>query len=211
MDFFKFTSECHKLIESGLLSISEWQSAVQALFKQMVEFVSWMHSTMSICHLDISLENLLITDVFVMSEQGHHPGHQQVLFSHNFQIKFCDFGLATAFGNKDFRCNKYVGKTAYKAPKVYGKKKIFDARAADIWSLGVVLFMMTIGAPPFARPSRKEYGYQMVMSGNLVQLLQGWNRLHYVTDPMLDLLARMLRKEENRITMKDILRHEWLQ
>lgn len=44
--------------------------------------------------------------------------------------------------------NKYSG---YKAPKVYGKKKVFDARSADIWSLGIVLFMMTIGAPPFKR------------------------------------------------------------
>lgn len=41
--------------------------------------------------------------------------------------------------------------TAYKAPKVYGKKRIFDARSADIWSLGVVLFMLTVGAPPFSR------------------------------------------------------------
>ena len=41
--------------------------------------------------------------------------------------------------------------SGYKAPKVYGKKKVFDARSADIWSLGIVLFMMTIGAPPFKR------------------------------------------------------------
>ena len=41
--------------------------------------------------------------------------------------------------------------TGYKAPKVYGKREIFDARAADIWSLGIVLFMMIIGAPPFKR------------------------------------------------------------
>merc|ERR1712154_280772 len=184
-----------RLINQGLLSLNEWQCAIRVLFKQMVDFLDWMHTKMGVCHLDISLENLLIMDVFVMSDQGI-DGKQQIYLSHNFQIKFCDFGLSAAFDKKDFRCNKYVGKTAYKAPKVYGKRKIFDARAADIWSLGVVLFMMTIGAPPFARPSRKEYGYQMVMSGQLVQLLQGWNRLHYVTTPMLDLLSRMLQKEE---------------
>lgn len=38
-------------------------------------------------------------------------GQQQIYLSHNFQIRFCDFGLATAFDGKDFRCNKYVGKT----------------------------------------------------------------------------------------------------
>lgn len=60
-------------------------------------------------YLDISLENLLISDVFVMSDSMN--GQQQIYLSHNFQIRFCDFGLATAFDGKDFRCNKYVGKT----------------------------------------------------------------------------------------------------
>merc|ERR1719445_831928 len=68
MDFLKFVAECHKLIEQGQLSLKEWQSAVRTLFTQMVEFVDWLHSTMGICHLDISLENLLTSDVFVMSD-----------------------------------------------------------------------------------------------------------------------------------------------
>eukprot|EP01083_Nonionella_stella_P002979 8501_1 len=63
-----------------------------------------LHSEMNVCHLGISLENLLITDVFVMSEQGP-IGELQIYSSHcNFQIKFCDFGLSTAFDGKDFRC-----------------------------------------------------------------------------------------------------------
>ena len=76
----------------------------------MVEFVDWLHSTMGICHLDISLENLLISNVFVMSDQAA-DGRTQLMFSHNFHIKFIDFGLATSFNGKDFRCTKYVGKT----------------------------------------------------------------------------------------------------
>ena len=55
---------------------------------------------------DISLENMLIDDVFVMSDNSG-----QIYLSHNFQIKWCDFGLATVFNGKDFRCKKYVGKT----------------------------------------------------------------------------------------------------
>eukprot|EP01084_Bolivina_argentea_P042043 77588_1 len=210
MDFFKFVAECHKLINSKVLSISEWQMAVQVLFKQMVEYVDWLHSEMNVCHLDISLENLLITDVFVMSEQGPN-GEPQIYLSHNFQIKFCDFGLSTAFDGKDFRCNKYVGKTGYKAPRVYGKKKIFDARAADIWSLGIVFFMMTIGAPPFRRASMKEYGFELIIGGQMEELLESWGRMEYLTAPMLDLLQSMLQKESKRITMKELRNHPWLQ
>ncbi len=61
------------------------------------------------------------------------------------------------------------------------------------------------------RPSRKEYGYQMIMDGKLVQLLASWKVLGYATTPMIDLLSRMLTKEDRRMTMEDILSHEWLQ
>ena len=118
--------------------------------------------------------------------------------------------------------------SAYQAPKVHEMKHLFDARAADIWSLGVVLFMLIVGAAPFLRfvifpeinsifgshfvyflvrrPVRSEFGYEKIADGKLAELLKSWNRLHYVTEPMLDLLTRMLQKEESRITMKDILR-----
>ena len=45
-------------------------------------------------------------------------------------------------GNTDFNSRKYVGKTIYKAPEVYAKREIFDARLADCWSLGVAMFCM---------------------------------------------------------------------
>jgi len=117
-----------------------------------------------------------------------------------------------AFNSKsnDFRCTKYVGKTAYKAPKVYGKRQIFDARMADIWSLGVVLFMMTIGAPPFKKPSRKEYGFDSVINGRMDELIAGWARTEYLTTEMYDLLQGMLQREEDRLTMDEIRSHRWL-
>lgn len=208
MDFFKFVAECHKLINSGALSLREWQSAVRVAFKQMVQFVEWMHSKMAICHLDISLENLLISNVFVMTDKT--SGSQRIYLSHNFQLKFCDFGLATAFNGTDFRCAKYVGKTGYKAPKVYGKKQIFDARAADTWSLGVVLFMMSIGAPPFARPCNKECAFALIMAGRMDELLASWQRLQYLTPEMYDLLKRIFQPEEKRITLKQILSHPFM-
>jgi len=110
MSLFEFTTKCHKMITLGWLSIGEWQAAVRTLFRQMVEFVDWMHSKMNICHLDISLENLLISDVFVSPQQQGNGGAIKMHFSPNMTVKFCDFGLATMFDGKDFQCNKYVGK-----------------------------------------------------------------------------------------------------
>ena len=64
------------------------------------------------------------------------------------QIKFCDFGLSEKFQANNFDCTKYVGKSRYKSPELWTKKLTFDARANDIWSLGIALFMMILGAPP---------------------------------------------------------------
>ena len=108
-------------------------------------------------------QNFVIDDVMVTINSDTN----KVNFRDDFTIKVCayngcsvcvsmalchgqmvDFGLAEAFtsrdssGDIDFRCKKYVGKTQYKSPKVYAKKEVFDARSADCWSLGVVLFMM---------------------------------------------------------------------
>lgn len=76
---------------------------------------------------DISLENLLISDVFVIPVQHREGAHPKVRFSRHFKIKFCDFGLATLFDGKDFRCNKYVGKPGTtlntKARKLHSNSK----------------------------------------------------------------------------------------
>ena len=100
-----------------------------------------MHSCV---HLDISLENLVIDQVMVMVQDKTN----KIVFSDEFTIKMVDFGLSEVFtavdanGDVDFRCTKYVGKTAYKCPTIYAKKGTFDARSAACWSLGVALFMM---------------------------------------------------------------------
>jgi len=121
-----------------------------------------------------------------------------------------DFGLAVMFDGKDFKCNRYVGKCGYQAPKVHAGK-LFDARAADMWSLGVVLFMLTVGSAPFKRPVRSEFGYHMIADGKIVHLLSCWHRLGYVTQPMLEVLYRLLRTDEaKRINAKGVLDHPWL-
>ena len=61
------------------------------------------------------------------------------------------------------------------------------------------------------RPSAKEQSFQMIMNGNMNQLIKGWGRIHYLTQKIYNLLSRMLTKEETRITMEQIKQHPWLQ
>ena len=55
-------------------------------------------------------------------------------------------------------CTKFVGKTAYESPEVAHELK-FNASKNDIYSLGVVLFMMTFGVAPYNKPSSSDSSF----------------------------------------------------
>merc|ERR1712176_919800 len=129
----------------------------------------------------------------------------------NVNIKICDFGLAEIFRQDSFRCTKFCGKTNYKAPEVYGKNGVFDARKADIWSLGVVLFCMLVGSPPYNKPVDSDQAYLYIKGGIIDQLLFQWVRNHFITVKVLSLLHNMLSYDiKKRFLVDDVIKHQWL-
>merc|ERR1712130_420236 len=195
-DFFDWIVKCHEWIKDGKLSLKQWKLYTHDLMLQIVEFLKWMHCKMNVCHLDMSLENMLIKNNKYKSD-----GNGGIRLSRKMQIKICDFGLAEYFNPKEknaFICNKYVGKTHYKAPKVYGKKEWFDARKADIWSLGVSFFMMMIGAPPYKLPNDDDRHFPFIQRNNIMAILMRWGREHYIDKNMEMLLNNMLNIDEDK-------------
>eukprot|EP01083_Nonionella_stella_P013805 38834_1 len=212
-DLFDFIIDAHDLINQKKLKMKEWRKFAKYLFWQMIVVLKWLHVDMNICHLDISLENILCKNAtFIPLDDSKDP---MFTINPNVQIKICDFGLAEIFNAKKkenaFRCTKYCGKTNYKAPQVYGKKKVFDARKADIWSLGVVLFCMLVGSPPYNRPVDSDQAYLYIKNGIIDQLLFQWERNHFITVKVLSLLHCMLCYDESkRYLVEDVIAHPWL-
>eukprot|EP01083_Nonionella_stella_P070734 189395_1 len=208
--FFEFVKKCHQYIEHELLDITQWLSFCVAAMQQTVGLLAWLHDTMHCCHLDVSLENFVISNVHVHMDR---KTKKILRFNEDFHIKIIDFGLAEVFtttdksGLIDFSCTKYVGKTAYKSPEVHRKKGTFDARGADCWSLGISFFMMLIGAPPFKRASRKDPMFVLIMNGQILDILYAWNRVHYITAEILDLFQRIFVAEKDRMTIQEIQEH----
>lgn len=98
------------------------------LFLQLLDAVEHLHLKLKIAHLDIKLENILIGD--------------------NFKLKLCDFGFIEDLSN---RILKRSGTDGYRAPEVYHyNNEGFEGDKADIFALGVVLFIMIFGMPPFS-------------------------------------------------------------
>ncbi|KAH9720942.1 protein kinase domain-containing protein [Citrus sinensis] len=100
-------------------------------FQQLISGVSYCHS-MEICHRDLKLENTLL------------DGSPQP------RLKICDFGYSKS-GLLHSQPKSTVGTPAYIAPEVLARKE-YDGKSSDVWSCGVTLYVMLVGAYPFEDP-----------------------------------------------------------
>ena len=112
-----------RLVKRGPYSEKE----ASRLMRQMAEAIAWLHSQ-GVCHRDLKPENLLLSQKDPSGE---------------ITLKICDFGLSVALG-QDGTLNEKQGTWAYWAPEMwtghYGKQ-------VDMWSLGVILYIMCATLP----------------------------------------------------------------
>jgi len=228
IDLFSFVQQCHDQIARGQLTICQWQKTVRLISKRLIEILHWLHTEVSVCHLDVSLENVLISNVEWISYPDQHKERKKKL-APSFQLKLIDFGAAQQFetnvavdveAEATFESVSVSGKPTYCSPQIFALQNQradtpdapYDARKADIWSFGVCLFTMAIGYPPWIRPdqcSDKRFE-TIVVEQDVEFVLSKWNRGHYATETMRDLIQRIfVMKESERISTKDMLQHSW--
>eukprot|EP01083_Nonionella_stella_P083774 231698_1 len=203
---FNFVKQCHEFVQKGFITLPVWHSFVKRALKQITSLIDWLHNTMHVCHLDVSLENFVIQNINLSFDEST----QMILNFERFEIHIIDFGVAEMFPN-DFKCSKHVGKTLYKAPEIYDRAESFDARSADCWSLGVCLFMMVVGSPPFPRASSDDALFKaIVMNHALDRVLEAWGKADYVSLDLLDLFGRLLCvNPERRLNIKEVAQHSF--
>jgi len=76
--------------------------------------------------------------------------------------------------------------------------------------MGVMLFMMLIGAPPFPMPSPQNHAFNFIVNGRLKDVLKHWKRLRLLNEEALDLLNKIFVYESKRISMDEILKHPFV-
>jgi serine/threonine protein kinase len=160
-------------------------------FRQFISGVHHLHQS-KVCHLDLSLENILLND--------------------QDQVKICDFGMARVVDDqKPFQAeprNK-PGKLGYMSPEIFANQQ-FDGRQADIYSAGVILFIMVTGTPPYERPTPQDKRFKLIYNNRLEYLLTRWGFKDRLTSPLRDLLQKLLAPPEHRLTLDQILAHPWV-
>jgi len=162
--------------------------------RQLTLGVAYIHSKF-IAHRDLSLENLLLDE--------------------RENLKIIDFGVAlggatSQFAKGDWRAPEgRVGKVQYMAPEVWNGR-VYDARLADVWSMGVVFFILLVGCPPYEMPHEGDPRFNLIISGKVSSLLTHWKLHGIFSDSAVDLLQRMLSPEKSRITIEQMLQHPFL-
>ncbi|KAL1639798.1 Chk1 protein kinase [Diplodia intermedia] len=166
-------------------------------FTQLVNAVSYMHSK-GVAHRDIKPENMLL--------------------SIDGDLKLSDFGLAALFQNsgKKRLCNSVCGSPPYIAPEVVAGKKSkavdvldkgYEPNIADLWSCGIVLFVLLVGNTPWDEPTRASYEFNEYLQTKGRTTDELWKK---IPPGATSLLRGMLKIDPHeRFTLDEIRTHPW--
>ncbi|GAB4818130.1 hypothetical protein N2152v2_005176 [Parachlorella kessleri] len=154
------------------------------LFQQLIVGLDYCHRR-GVANRDLKLENLLLD----------HDGTSRPL------LKICDFGYSKHEMNSSAKSG--VGTAVYMAPEVILGESKYDAKRADIWSAGIIMYAMLFGQYPFdARDPR--FARKVVTGAYTIP-----DRVP-VSAGCRDLLTRMLvPNPQQRISLEDVIRHPW--
>ncbi|XP_046741070.1 testis-specific serine/threonine-protein kinase 2 [Diprion similis] len=157
-------------------------------FRQMASGLHYLHGK-NIAHRDLKCENILL--------------------SRRFNVKLADFGFARFCADNDGRrvlSQTYCGSAAYAAPEVVSGTP-YNPKLADVWSLGIILFIMLNASMPFDDANLRKLLKD--------QMSRNWVFRSRVRDTVSALAKSIVRHilEPDitlRLTLDRVLGHEWV-
>ncbi|XP_077475103.1 serine/threonine-protein kinase BRSK1 isoform X3 [Stigmatopora argus] len=165
------------LVKKGRLTPKE----ARKFFRQIISALDFCHSY-SICHRDLKPENLLLDE--------------------KNNIRIADFGMASLQVG-DSLLETSCGSPHYACPEVIRGEK-YDGRRADVWSCGVILFALLVGALPFDHDNLRQL-LEKVKSGV-------FHMPHFIPPDCQSLLKGMIEvNPDKRLTLEAIQTHAWYQ
>ncbi|XP_013770837.1 serine/threonine-protein kinase BRSK2-like isoform X2 [Pundamilia nyererei] len=163
------------LVKKGRLTPKE----ARKFFRQIISALDFCHSH-SICHRDLKPENLLLDE--------------------KNNIRIADFGMASLQVG-DSLLETSCGSPHYACPEVIRGEK-YDGRRADVWSCGVILFALLVGALPFDHDNLRQL-LEKVKSGV-------FHMPHFIPPDCQALLKGMIEvNSDKRLTLEAIQKHPW--
>ena len=174
----------HKIIEKIQNKKMYTEKDAAEIFQQIISGIEYCHNQ-GICHRDLKPENILYLN---NNNEKNNP------------LKIIDFGFS-----KHFKSNKFssrVGSTNYVSPEVLSQSY---TEKCDIWSAGVILFLLLSGTFPFSGSDDREL-FAKIKSINYNMDGDLWKN---ISDDAKDLIRHMLVNESERYSAKEVLSHPW--
>jgi len=168
-----------QIVEKG--AYSEDEAAV--LILQVLSALIFLEER-QICHRDLKPENLIFTD------ETHKT------------LKLIDFGEAKSCADGPIR--EYVGTTDYMAPEII-KGGEYDCRV-DMWSLGVITYVMLCGFPPWEGENESDV-FVNIMTLQYDFPSPEWDE---ISDGAKEFIRALLSDHSERLTAKTAKTHSWL-
>jgi len=154
--------------------------------KVLLEAVSYCHAN-NVAHRDLKPENLLLL----------RPDNDS-------EVKIADFGFAK-WCTKPKSLKTQCGTPGYVAPEIL-EGVLYDTKA-DMWSIGVILYILLGGYPPFLESSQKKL-FQKIKAGSFKFHSEYWDP---VSKDAKDLIASLLTVDpDKRLTADRALENPWI-
>jgi len=164
------------------------ESKSAEIIKQTLEALSYCHAN-NLAHRDLKPQNLVIE-----SKEGH-------IF-----IKLIDFGLSKFF-SRDIYFKEALGTPLFMAPEIL-KQLPYDLKV-DIWSVGIILFMMLTGKLPFPTKNAKEL-FSAICNATVSE--SSFKDYAHLSKGAIDFMVHCLCSNPNdRWPADKLLHHPWIE
>ena len=165
-------------------------------FKQMLQGLHYIHSK-GFSHRDLKPENILLDKMF--------------------DVKIVDFGFACPLEGRDGSGTNrsIIGTPGYMAPEIL-LKQAYQGQVVDLFALGVILFILYSGHPPFSVADDRDNFYKLLATNRSDLFWKAHSNPqrkaeNFYSDEFKDLITCMLQfHPHQRLCIADIIGHPWL-
>jgi len=162
------------------------EDAGRFFMSQLVASLDYMHNLRCV-HRDLKLENILVDD--------------------KLNLKIADFGFA-CYKSID-QLKSYRGTMTYMAPEIK-EGKVYDGTQVDLFSVGVIIFIIVQGIFPFKEARKEEYFYNLLLTGQIETYFEKVNGQGLSADFKDMILKLFSYNGSDRYTVDQLKAHPWL-
>nr|XP_056707628.1 serine/threonine-protein kinase 33 [Euleptes europaea] len=170
------------------------ENETRHIIQSLASAIAYLHRK-DIVHRDLKLENIL-----VKSSDFDEENEMKL------NIKVTDFGLAVQkVGGSESMFQSTCGTPIYMAPEVISAHDY--SQQCDVWSIGVIMYMLLCGEPPFLGSSEEKL-FEIIKKGELHYEHSVWKSVSEAAKHVLQLLMKV--DPAHRITANELLDNQWI-